>query len=124
MSTASAPSRFWGVVAIALNSVLQPAGQICGGTDSPALRLSPTFQIANAISLIYHSVRLSFAVGLPYRTALGVIVDRARLYERRSGNKEPERQFYFRLLVFIFCDLPTLVKALAIQGDRVRICSS
>ena len=119
MSTASAPSRFWGVVAIALNSVLQPAGQICGGTESPALRLSPPFQIANAISLIYHSVRLSFAVGLPFRTALGVISDRARLYEKRSGKKEPERHFYFRLSVFVFGALPTLVKALAIQGDRV-----
>ena len=119
MSTASAPSRFWGVVAIALNSVLQPAGQICGGTDSPALRLSPPFQIANAISLIHHSVQLSFAIGLPFRTALGVVAERAGLYENRSGITEPERHFYFRTLVFIFGALPTLVKALAIQGDRV-----
>ena len=119
MSTASAPSRFWGVVAIALNSVLQPAGRICGGTDSPALRLSPPFQIANAISIIHHSVRLSFAIGLPFRTALGVVVEQVGLYENRSGITEPERHFYFRTLVFIFGALPTLVKALAIQGDLV-----
>ena len=119
MSTASAPNRFWEIVAIALNSVLQPTDQICGGTDSPALRLSPLFQIANAISLIHHSVRLSFAIGLPYRTALGVVAERAGLYENRSGITEPERHFYFRALVFIFGALPTLVKALAIQGDPV-----
>ncbi len=113
MSTASAPNRFWGVVALALNSVLQPAGQICGGTDSPALRLSPPFQIANALSLIYHSVRLSFAIGLPFRIALGVVAERARLYP------EPERQPLFRALVFVFGALPTLIKALAIRGDRV-----
>ena len=119
MSTASAPSRFWGVVAIALNSVLQPAGRICGGTDSPALRLSPPFQIANAFSLIHHSVRLSFAIGLPFRIALGVVKEQAGLYDNRSGITEPERHFYFRMLVFIFGALPTLVKALAIRGDLV-----
>ena len=119
MSTASAPNRFWGVVAIALNSVLQPAGQICGGTDSPALRLSPPFQIANALSLIYHSVRLSFAIDLPFRTALGVVAERAGLYNNRNGITEPERQPFFRALVFIFGALPTLIKALAIQGDPV-----
>lgn len=113
MSTASAPNRFWGVVALALNSALQPAGQICGGTDSPALRLSPPFQITNALSLIYRSIRLSFAIGLPYRTALGIVAERARLYP------EPERQPFFRALVFVFGALPTLIKALAIRGDRV-----
>ncbi len=116
MSTASAPSRFWGVVALALNSALQPAGQICGGTDSPALRLSPPFQIANALSLIYHSVRLSFAIGLPFRIALGVVADQVGLYP------EPERQPFFRVLVFVFGALPTLIKALAIRGDRVSYC--
>ena len=119
MSKASAPTRFWGVVAIALNSVLQPAGQICGGTDSPALRLSPPFQIANAISLIYHSVQLSFAIDLPFRTALGIVKEETELYKERSGITEPERHIYFRILVFIFGALPTMVKALAIQGDRV-----
>ena len=119
MSTASAPTRFWGVVAIALNSVLQPAGQICGGTDSPALRLSPSFQIANAISLVYHSVKLSFAIDLPFRIALGVVAERAGLYHNRSGITEPERHFFFRVLVFIFGALPTVIKALAIQGDLV-----
>ena len=119
MSTASAPSRFWGVVALALNSVLQPAGQICGGTDSLALRLSPLFQIANAMSLIYHSVQLSFATDLPFRTAVGVVKDQVGLYYNRSGITEPERHPYFRVLVFIFGALPTFIKALAIQGYRV-----
>ena len=118
-STASAPNRFWGVVALALNSVLQPAGQICGGTDSPALRLSPPFQIANTLSLIYRSVRLSFAIDLPFRTAVGVVAERAELYDIRSGITEPERHFFFRVLVFIFGALPAFIKALAIQGDRV-----
>lgn len=85
MSTASAPNRFWGVVALALNSVLQPAGKICGGTDLPALRLSPAFQIANALSLIYQSVRLSFAIEMPFRIALGVVKDRSGLYYNRSA---------------------------------------
>ncbi|KAL8745667.1 MAG: hypothetical protein Q9190_002207 [Brigantiaea leucoxantha] len=119
MSTASTPDRFWGVVALALNSVLQPAGQICEGTDSPALRLSPPFQIANALGLIYHSVRLSFAIDLPFRIAVGVVAERAGLYYNRSGITEPERHFFFRALVFIFGALPALIKALAIQGDRV-----
>ena len=116
MSTASAPNRFWGVVALALNSALQPAGHICGGTDSPALRLSPPFQIANALSLVHHSVRLSFAIGLPFRIALGVVAEKAGLYPER------ERQPLFRALVFVFGALPTLVKALAIRGDRVSYC--
>ena len=119
MSTASAPSQFWGVVAIALNSALQPTGQICGGTDSPLLRLSPPFQIANAIILVYHSVRLSFAIDLPFRIALGVVAERAGLYKNRSGITEPERHFFFRVLVFIFGALPTAIKALAIRRDWV-----
>ena len=107
------------VVALALNSVLQPAGRICGGTDSPALRLSPPFQIANALILIYQSVRLSFALGLQFRKALGVVAEWAELHSDRSGITEPERHPFFRTLVFIFGALPTLIKALAIQGDRV-----
>ena len=99
MSTASAPNRFWGIVALALNSLLQPAGQICGGTNSPALRLSPPFQTANAFSLIDHSVRLSFAIGQPFIDAIGVIAERVELYH---GNKGPERRSYFRAFVFIF----------------------
>lgn len=106
-------------MAIALNSVLQGTGQICGGTDSPALRLSPPFQIANVISLVYHSIRLSFAIDLPYKIALSVVADRAGLYDNRAGITEPERHFFFRLLVFIFGALPTVIKALAIHGDRV-----
>ena len=116
MSTASAPNRFWGVVTLALNSLLQPAGQICGGTSSPALRLSPPFQIANALSLIYHSVRLSFAIGQPFRDAMGVVAERVELY---YGIKGPERRSYFRAFVFIFGALPAFIKAMAIQGDRV-----
>ena len=116
MSTASAPNRFWEVVALALNSIVQPAGQICGGTDSPALRLSPPFQIANALSLIYHSVRLSYAIDQPFREAVGVVAEQAHLY---YGIAEPERRSYFRAYVFIFGALPAFIKAMAIQGDRL-----
>lgn len=116
MSTASAPSRFWGVVALALNSLVQPAGQICGGTDSPALRLSPLFQVANAFALVYYSVRLSFGRGLPLREAMGAVAEEARLYH---GTKAPERRFYFRAILFIISALPAFVKAMAIRGDPV-----
>ena len=68
---------------------------------------------------MYHSVRLSFAVDLPFRTALGVVVEQAGLYGNRSGILEPERRPFFRALVFLFGALATLIKALAIQGDRV-----
>ena len=116
MSTASAPTRFWGIVALALNSLLQPAGKICGGTNSPALRLSPPFQIANVISLIYHSVRRSFAIDQPFREVLGVVVEQASLYHDAT---EPERSSYFRVFVFVFGALPAFIKAMAIQGDPV-----
>ncbi|KAI4187303.1 MAG: hypothetical protein L6R41_002906 [Letrouitia leprolyta] len=119
MSTASAPSQFLGIAALALNSILQPAGRICGGTDLPALRLSPPFQIANALSLICDSIRLTFAMDMPFREAVGVVAQRARLYHNRSGLREPERHFFFRVLVFIFCGLPAFLKAMAIQGDLV-----
>ncbi|MDI1489603.1 MAG: hypothetical protein OHK93_000800 [Ramalina farinacea] len=116
MSTTSALSRFWGVVALALNSVLQPTGRICGGTCLPFLRLSPPFQIANALGLIYHIVRLRFATKLPFRIAVGVVVERVGLYPHVS---EPEGRSFFRAGVFIFGALPTLIKAVAIKGDRV-----
>ena len=119
MSTASAPNRIWGVVALALNSLLQPAGKICGGTTSPALRLSPPFQIANALSLIYHSIRLSSAIDQPFREAVGAVVEQASLYH---GITEPERRSYFRAFVFLFGALPAFIKTMAIQGDWVSYC--
>lgn len=119
MSTASAPSRFWGIVALALNSLVQPAGKICGGTTSPALRLSPPFQVAKVISLIYHSVRLSFAIDQPFREVVGVVVEQASLYHDIT---EPERRSYFRVFVFIFGALPAFIEAMAIQGDPVSYC--
>ena len=118
MSTALAPTRFWGVVALAPNSLLQPAGRICGGTSLPFLRLSPPFQIANALGLIYHSIRLSFAMNIQYPTAVRVVVRRAGLYQHVS---EPERRSFFRAGVFVFGALPTLIKAVATQGDRVSL---
>ena len=42
--------------------------------------------------------------------------ERAGLYRNTTGT---ERRFLFRALVFIFGALPTLIKALAIRGDRV-----
>ena len=115
MSTASAPTRFWGIVALALNSVLQPTGRSCGGTSLPYLRLSPPFQIANALGLIYHSVRLSYAMNIPFPAAVHVVVRRAGLYQHVAG---PERRSFFRAAVFIFGALPSLIKAMAIRGDR------
>ena len=43
------------------------------------MRLSPPFQIANALSLIYHSVRLSYAIDQPFREAVGVVAEQAHL---------------------------------------------
>lgn len=50
---------------------------------------------------------------------MGVVAERAGLDYKPSGITEPERHFFPRVLVFIFGALPTVIKALALQRDRI-----
>ncbi|MCJ1384187.1 hypothetical protein MMC17_007303 [Xylographa soralifera] len=118
MSTVSAQSAFWAVIALALNTACQPTGSILASpaAHSRALRTSPAICVADAI------VTLSTFLALLVQRHGVRDSARAVLYWRFHANgAEPEEeakieQGWFRGLVFLFGALPQMIKVSGLQG--------
>ncbi|MCJ1437756.1 hypothetical protein MMC27_007143 [Xylographa pallens] len=118
MSTVSAQSAFWAVVALALNTACQPTGSVLSSpaAHSRALRTSPIICVADAIVTL-----LAFVTLLAQRHGVRDSA-RAILYWRFHENGvEPEEgakieQGWFRALIFVLGALPQMIKVIGLQG--------
>ncbi|MCJ1400754.1 hypothetical protein MMC11_003962 [Xylographa trunciseda] len=118
MSTVSAQSAFWAVVALALNTACQPPGRVLSSppAHSRAVRTSPIICLADAFITLYTLITL-----LVQRHGVRESA-RATLYWRfHEDGVDPDEQAnieqgWFRALVFIFGALPQTIKIVGLQG--------
>ncbi|MCJ1286386.1 hypothetical protein MMC26_005731 [Xylographa opegraphella] len=118
MSTVSAQSAFWAVVALALNTACQPAGSVLSSpaAHSGALRTSPIICVADALVTLSTFVALLVQRHGVRQSARAVL--HWRFHENGAEPEEAAKieQGWFRALVFVLGALPQMVKVVGLQG--------
>ncbi|MCJ1229310.1 hypothetical protein MMC12_005975 [Toensbergia leucococca] len=119
----SPQSCFWAVVALGLNSFVQPAGIICGLSSSPIFRTCPLLSLFNAIAILVELVSLCSLGYAPRKAARLVMSKRSHASSSSPlvtnaviGDKAPSRTWWLRLAVFVFGALPQMVKVIGFEG--------
>jgi hypothetical protein len=126
-SQVSWQSAFWGLVPIALNSMVQPSGKVC---DAPAgighlLQISPVMCLLDVLIFIVRTIAYTVKTGTFSAANKEIIIERYTVDDVNSGAfKEFRENTYTRWIVFAF-SVPQIVKLFAFQGVLVtQICAA
>ena len=117
MATVSRQSAFWAVVALGLNTFVQPGGKVLGfpAEYSRALRLSLILCIVDTLGVLY-SVAFFCYKTRSFKKGLALAARYRCLTEDAPAEPRLERTWWFRLLVFVPGALPQAVKILGMGG--------
>lgn len=117
MATVSRQSAFWAVVALGLNTFVQPGGKVLGlpAQYSRALRLSPIVCITDTLHVLFSVAFFCFRTR-SFKDGFTLAARYRRLTEEDPAEPKLERTWWFRFSVFAFGALPQAVKLLAMGG--------
>ena len=116
MATVSRQSAFWAVVALGLNTFVQPGGKVLGfpAEYSRALRLSPILCIVDTLGVLF-SVAFFCYKTRSFKKGLALAARYRCLTEDAPAEPRLERTWWFRFSVFALGALPQTVKVLAMS---------
>jgi len=119
-STIAAGELYWALFAIALNTMMQPCGSICGFEPSWSiyLRSSPFFCVADTLGLLMRFIKCVFQKGQsPFSAARFVLKDRRfDINTPPRDARAPETPQIFRFGIFVVSIAYALVKLSASSG--------
>ena len=117
MATVSRQSAFWAVVALGLNTFVQPGGKGLGfpAEYSRALRLSPIVCIVDTLGVLFSMAFFCYKTR-SFKDGFTLAARRRLLTEDDPAEPMLERTWWFRFSVFAFGALPQAVKVLAMGG--------
>ncbi|ERF73578.1 hypothetical protein EPUS_07512 [Endocarpon pusillum Z07020] len=115
---------FWVLMALAISSMAQPAGKICGrpGRYRVYLASSPILCVADAVSMLAHLAAAMYYMGIGPKKASQLVV-LARSDDAREGvgiESRPSAGFqshtWPRIFFFIMSTLPAAIKLASLSG--------
>ena len=117
MATVSRQSAFWAVVALGLNTFVQPGGKVLDfpAEYSRALRLSPIVCIIDTLGVLYSVAFFSCRTG-SFKDGFTLAARYRCLTEDDPAEPKLEGTWWFRFSIFAFGALPQAVKLLAMGG--------
>ena len=117
MATVSRQSAFWAVVALGLNTFVQPGAKVLDfpAEYSRALRLSPIVCIIDTLGVLY-SVAFFSCRTRSFNDGLTLAARYRCLTEDDPAEPKLERTWWFRFSIYAFGALPQAVKLLAMGG--------
>ena len=119
-SEVSWQSAFWGIVPIALNSMAQPSGRVCGFHPSlrTYIRSSPIVCGCDAVIMIIRFITYNYHGLSPPSAAKKVLTERNKDLEtpQTEGIQSLEKLPFLRWFFFVFGVLPQVIKLLACSG--------
>jgi hypothetical protein len=121
MSSVAWYSAFGALPALAINTMMQPWGRVCGFNPSlrTYLRSSPIICIFDAVAILIRFFKY-LSLGLsPSRAAKRVVVAREAIHavnDHRGGLPEIDKSFVLKALLFVVGVLPQALKLMACSG--------
>lgn len=104
-------SAFWSLPPLAINTMMQPSGRVCGFDPSlrTYLRSSPIVCAFDTVSIIVRFVAYS-------RLGLSAPVAAKIIEARRGGNEDTQQKLFLKYAWFVFLVLPKVIKLMACSG--------
>ncbi|KAI9859670.1 MAG: hypothetical protein M1813_006601 [Trichoglossum hirsutum] len=112
-------SAFWLLVALALNSMMQPSGRVCGFPPAyrTPLRSSPIVCLVDATEVLFQLAYYILHGNWPWKAAQEVTRHRFQNFDRdNDGLAKVEENKHVRLVLFVLGVLPQVVKLCAVTG--------
>jgi hypothetical protein len=111
-------SAFWGLVPIALNSMVQPSGKVC---DSPAaighlLRVSPAMCFLDAVTVLVRTVVYTITTRSLSAANRRILIQRYTADDDNAGSVQNFKENTVTRWVAIALSIPQIVKLFAFQG--------
>lgn len=111
-------SAFWGLVPIALNSMVQPSGKVC---DSPAaighlLRVSPVMCVFDAVTVLVRTVVYTITTRSFSAANRRILIQRYTADDDNAGDVQNFKENTVTRWIAIALSVPQIVKLFAFQG--------